>query len=46
MIENLYHHLGLVVFLALGEKPEGSSKPDLYASLIRPIYSILLDMPS
>lgn len=46
MIENLFCHLGLVVFLALGGKPEGSSKPDLYSSIIRPIYSILLDMPS
>lgn len=46
MIENLFCHLKLAVFLALGVKPEGSSKPDLYSSIITPIYSILLDMPS
>lgn len=46
MIENLFCHLGFVIFLALGGKPEGSSKPDLYSSIIRPIYSVLLDMPS
>lgn len=37
MIQNLLCHMGQVVFLAVGEKPEGSSKPDPYSSIVRPI---------